>query len=121
MVPTDTLLAVAVGRSYGPAVDMRKKVSPEHAARIIRAMEGIPAAVAERDAAITAALKADASVREVAACSGMSTASVQKIGRENGWPTAAQKKRREDEQAERERFNEYIAAYRAEHPELEQP
>lgn len=94
-------------------VDQRKKVSDEHAARMIEAVRALEAAKVERDQAITAALKADASIREVAACSGMSTSSVQVIGKANGWPSDAQRKRRAEEKAERERFNEYVAAYRA--------
>ena len=98
-------------------VDQRRKVPDEHAARIIRAVEQLAAAKQERDAAITAALKADASVREVAICSGMSTSSVQQIGKANGWPTDAQKARRAAEKAERERWLEYVEAYRRQQPQ----
>lgn len=62
-------------------------------------MAGMEAAKTERDAAVTAALKADLSVREVAAISGMSTRTVQNIGHANGWPTAAQRKRWDDKKA----------------------
>lgn len=70
-----------------------------HAERIAAAMAGMEAAKTERDEAVAAALKADLSVREVAAISGMSTATVQKIGHANGWPTPAQRKRWHDKKA----------------------
>lgn len=95
----------------------KKTVPGEAAARIIRAMQGIKDAYAERDASIADALKGDASIREVAAASGMSTTSVQKIGRANGWPSPAQLRAREAEQAEKDRFNEYLQAYRAQQPD----
>ena len=78
----------------------------EAAERIVRAMDALAAAKIERDQAITDALKAGASVREVAAVSGMSDRQVQNIGHANGWPTAAQKKRWDAEKA-------YRAAWRS--------
>lgn len=62
-------------------------------------MLGMTTAKDERDAAVTAALKADMSVREVGVITGMSTTTVQKIGHANGWPTAAQRKRWDEKKA----------------------
>lgn len=72
------------------------------AERIVRAVEALAAAKVERDQALTDALKAGASVREVAAVSGMSERQVQTIGHNNGWPSPAQKKRWADEKAYRD-------------------
>lgn len=72
-----------------------------HAERIAAAMAGMEAAKSERDDAIASALKADLSIRQVAAISGMSTRTVQDIGHANGWPTPAQRKRWDDQKAEK--------------------
>ena len=62
-------------------------------------MLGMTTAKDERDAAVTAALKADMSVREVAVITGVSTTTVQKIGHASGWPTAAQRHRWDEKKA----------------------
>lgn len=90
----------------------RKPVPEEQAARILRAVEALEAARVERDQAMTDALKAGSSLREVAAAAGMSVSQTQKIGHANGWPTPAQKKKWDDEKAERDRFAAYVDLYR---------
>lgn len=90
----------------------RRRVSEEHATRIFRAVEALEAAKIERDQAMTDALKAGASVREVAAAAGMSDRQTQTIGHANGWPTPAQKKRWADDQAERDRWVRMVEEHR---------
>lgn len=90
----------------------RRRVTDEHAARIFRAVEALAAARVERDDAMVDALKAGASVREVAAAAGMSVRQTQTIGHANGWPTPAQKKRWADEQAERDRWVRMVEDHR---------
>lgn len=84
----------------------RGVVPPEHAARIRAALTGKTDADAELRAAVVGALKAGGSVREVMAVSGLSNDTVQRWGREGGWPTPAQRKAREETRARN-------AAYRA--------
>jgi hypothetical protein len=93
------------------AISQRKPPPADQAARIVAAMQGMADALIERDQAITDALKAGASVREVALVSGMSTRTIQTIGHDNGWPTPAQKKRREEEAATREGWNDFFKTY----------
>lgn len=92
---------------------MAKKLVPaEAAARIVRAIEASKVADAEKEAAIAQALKDGASVREVAALTGMSTTTVQRIGRAHGWPTDAQQRAWAAEKAERERWAAVVEEYR---------
>ncbi|HET6910173.1 MAG TPA: hypothetical protein VFH54_12595 [Mycobacteriales bacterium] len=85
----------------------RGELTPAAAERIAKAMQAYEDARAERDRAIAAALKADASIREVAAFTGMSTSTIQAIGHRNGWPTAEQKRRRAEEKAERDAWRRF--------------
>jgi hypothetical protein len=78
----------------------------QHAERLVAAMRGLETAKVERDAAVTAALKGNLSVRDVAKLSGLSTTTVQKIGHANGWPTAAQRRQWEAEKNRRAEFYE---------------
>jgi hypothetical protein len=78
----------------------------EHAARIRAALTGKADADAELRAAVVGALKAGGSVREVMAVSGLSNDTVQRWGREGGWPTREQRAAREETRARN-------AAYRA--------
>jgi transposase len=71
------------------------------------------AAKIERDAAMVAALRAGASLREVAKAAGMSMSQTQTISKAGGWPDAKEIKRREAEQAEKDRWNTMIEDYRA--------
>lgn len=79
------------------------------------AVDALEAAKVERDAAMVGALKAGASVREVAAAAGMSVTQVQKIGHRDGWPTPAQKKKWAAEQAERDKWMALIEEHRNSH------
>lgn len=65
---------------------------PEHAQRILAARAARDDADQAYRTAVVDALKAGASVREVAKVAGLSTNTVDRWGREGGWPTAAQKK-----------------------------
>jgi hypothetical protein len=64
-------------------------------------MDALAAAKRERDEAISDAVERGGSVRQVAAIfvrqvaaiSGLSDRTVQTIGHDNGWPTAAQRKK----------------------------
>jgi hypothetical protein len=78
------------------------------AERLVGAVDGLAAAKVERDQAVTDALKADLSVRAVAAITGLSTRTVQDIGHANGWPTAAQRKRWD---AKKQASDDFIAKY----------
>lgn len=79
-------------------------------------MQGLEDAQVERDQAIAAALKAGASVREVAAFTGLSTTTVQKIGHIHGWPTATQKRQRADAKAERDQWRHALDEFRRLNP-----
>jgi transposase len=92
----------------------------EHAREIAEAMAGVPAALARRDKAISDALKSGMSVRDVAAISGMSTNSIQKIGHDNGWPTPAMKKKWAAEKAERARWRAMVEEFRASRPDYDE-
>ena len=81
-------------------------VSEQAAARLRAAMQGRDDAEAELHAAVADALKAGGSVREVMRLTGMSSETVQRWGRDGGWPTAEQKRAREETRARN-------AAYRA--------
>lgn len=83
----------------------RRDLEP-HVTRIVAAMDGMIAAKVERDQAVADALKADMSIREAAAVSGMSPTTVQKIGRDNGWPTAKQRREWDTAKAESEAFKD---------------
>ena len=88
-------------------------LTPEDAvARLVAAMQGVKDAYTERDQAVADALKAGGSVREVAAITGMSTTTIQKLGHDNGWPSEAQKRRWAAEKAERQRWVDLVEDYR---------
>lgn len=84
----------------------RGELTAKQVERISAAMQGLIDAQTERDQAIAAALKGGASVREVAAFTGLAPATVLRIGHKNGWPTEAQKRRQAEEKAERERWRQ---------------
>lgn len=73
----------------------RGVVPDAEAARLRAAVERRAQVVADADievrAAVTAALLAGGSVREVAKISGMSPTTVEKYGRAGGWPSAEQR------------------------------
>lgn len=94
---------------------------PERA-RILAAMRARDDAEAELRAAVVAGLLAGGSVREMAALTGMSTNTIQRWGREGGWPSAAQKAARAAVRAENDEWNARLdAAKRAlEHLDAEQ-
>lgn len=89
-----------------------KAVIEEHARRIVEAVQALEAACAERDVAMADALKAGASVREVAAAAGTGVTQAQKIGEDNGWPTAAQHRQWNEANAEREKWELLVQQYR---------
>ena len=68
----------------------RGLVPPDLLARIKAAQSAAVEADEEVKSAVADALKADASVREIAAATGLSTNTVQKWGRDRGWPTQEQ-------------------------------
>lgn len=84
------------------------QVDEAQAKRLIAAMVGMEAARLERDAAITAALKAGGSTREVAAVVSMSPAQVAVIGRKGGWPTKDQREARDKHKAEIAEWNVWL-------------
>lgn len=94
----------------------RGELTPAQVERLAAAMQGLQDAHRERDDAVASALKAGASVREVANFTGLSTSTVQKIGHMNGWPTATQKQRWADEKAERDAWR---FPYNPNHPPLQ--
>lgn len=73
----------------------RGEVPASKAQRIVEAVVALREAEVERDLAITAALKAGGSVREVAAIAGLSPSRIAQIGHANGWPSEAQKDARD--------------------------
>ena len=73
-------------------------------ARIIAALQKREDAQAEVEQAVAAALKAGASVRELAAFTGLSGTTIQKYGRANGWPTTEQKNAWDARTAERDEW-----------------
>lgn len=83
----------------------------EHARRIAEAVQELESATAKRDVAVADALKAGASVREVAAAAGTSVTQAQKIGQDNGWPTAAQRRQRNEQKADRETWELLVRRY----------
>lgn len=98
-------------------MDRKQRPTPEHATRILRAVQALADAKVERDAAMVDALKAGASVREVAGAAGMSVTQVQKIGHANGWPTPTQKLQWAAEHRERHQWDDLIEQYRTKGPE----
>lgn len=82
-------------------------VPEPEASRLVDAIERRAQVVADSDAevraAVTAALLAGGSVREVAKLAGMSPTTVEKYGRAGGWPSAEQRAAwEEDKQAGRD-------------------
>ncbi|NKR61714.1 hypothetical protein GS907_24610 [Rhodococcus hoagii] len=82
---------------------------PERA-RIVAALAAREAAEAELRAAVVAGLLAGGSVREVAALTGMSTNTIQRWGREGGWPSAEQKAERSAKRAENDAWQARLDA-----------
>lgn len=94
---------------YGAGVAQEKHPpAPRHAERIRAAVAARELAEAEVRAAVVAALKAGGSIREVAKVSGLSTNTVQRWGREGGWPTKAQKDEWSRARREREELYEQL-------------
>lgn len=93
-------------------------MSPQHRglvpdkllAQILDARDRRDAAEIEYRELVVKALKSDASVREVAKATGLSTNTVARWGREGGWPTKAQKDRWAAEKAPRDEWAAQIAA-----------
>lgn len=85
-------------------------VPPEHVETIQMAIAQVGAAYAARDAAITAALLAGGSVREVATLTGMSPTTIQKIGHAGGWPSKTQKAARAKLRQENAEFADMMSA-----------
>lgn len=80
-------------------------VPDKHAQRLVAAGEALEAALAERDAAVLAALKAGGSTREIGALVGLTGTAVLLIGRRAGWPDAKELARRAEVEKERHRFD----------------
>lgn len=94
---------------YGAGVAQEKHPpAPRHIARIHAALTAREEAEAELRAAVVAALKGGGSIREVAIIAGMSTNTIQRWGREGGWPTAAQRLEWERPRREREELYERL-------------
>lgn len=77
-------------RGYLARVSPQKRgeIPPEHQRRMRAACEAYDAAEAERRSAVVDALHDGASVREIAAFLDMSTNTINRWGREGGWPSA---------------------------------
>lgn len=84
----------------GVSPQPRGIVPPAAAERYKAAKAAYDAAEAELHEAVAAALKSGGSIREVMALTGMSNQTVQRWGREGGWPT---KKQAEDRECARRR------------------
>lgn len=84
-------------------------------ARVLAAMTAANDADTELRAAVVAGLLAGGSIREMAALTGMSTATIQKWGRDGGWPSAEQKAERA---SRREEIDEYQVKHDAAHAAL---
>lgn len=84
-------------------------------ARVLAAMSAAKDADAELRAAVVAGLLAGGSIREMAALTGMSTATIQKWGRDGGWPSEEQKAERA---SRREAVDEYQVRLDAAHAAL---
>lgn len=82
---------------------------PERA-RILAAMRARDDAETELRAAVVAGLLAGGSVREMATLTGMSTNTIQRWGREGGWPSAQQKAARAAVRVENEEWNARLEA-----------
>lgn len=91
----------------------RGVVPPEHLQRI-RTLQQLASETEEQlHAAVAEALKAGASVRELAKAAGLSTTTVQKWGREHGWPTEQQKAAWEKPKHDNDAFRASLAAAEA--------
>ena len=82
-------------------------------ARILKAMTARDSAEVELRAAVVAGLLAGGSVREMADLTGMSTNTIQRWGREGGWPSAEQKADRAARQATTDAFQARLDAANA--------
>lgn len=89
----------------------RKPVPLVEAERILRAMRQMVDAKHERDAAILAALKAGASIREIGKVAGMSQSQIQIIAKDMGWPDRTEQARRDRVAAEKKQLDDLMAAY----------
>ena len=81
--------------------------------RILAAMEARDSAEVELRAAVVAGLLAGGSVREMADLTGMSTNTIQRWGREGGWPSTAQKAARAAHQEATDAFQARLDAANA--------
>ena len=82
-------------------------------ARILAAMTAAKDADTELRAAVVAGLLAGGSVREMADLTGMSTNTIQRWGREGGWPSTEQKAERAARQATTDAFQARLDAANA--------
>lgn len=94
----------------------RGVVPPEHAARIHAAIAGKEAADTELRESVVDALKAGASVREVMKVSGLANDTVQRWGREGGWPTPQQKAARDAAKTRRAEWRRIMETDHSAHP-----
>lgn len=93
----------------GVAPQKRGVIPDDLQRRLLAARAGQEAAEAEFRAAVVAALLADGSVREVAALTGLSTNTVNRWGKDGGWPSEAQKKARAEARERGRAMREYLA------------
>lgn len=82
----------------------RGTVPDAEGARIIAALASRDTAQEEVELAIADALKAGASVRELAAFTGLSGTTIQKYGKAHGWPSEAQREAWDARTAERDEW-----------------
>ena len=78
--------------------------------RILTAMTARDSAEVELRAAVVAGLLAGGSVREMADLTGMSTNTIQRWGREGGWPSTKQKAERAKRQEATDAFQARLDA-----------
>ena len=81
---------------------------PEDVERIHVAKEALRAAEEELKTAVADALKRGGSIAETAKAAGLSTNTVQRWGRERGWPTKAQREEWDRPRREREELYEKL-------------
>ena len=86
------------------------KLTPQARDRLIAAIAGWRVAQEEREAAIVAALKSGASLRQVHEVTGISTSRIKQIGNAGGWSAADWHAARAREKADRDEWARQIAA-----------
>ena len=92
----------------------RGVVPDQERRRVLEAMAARDSAETELRAAVVAGLLAGGSIREMAALTEMSTSTIQKWGREGGWPSAEQKAERATKHEEIDEYQVRLdAAYAA--------